>query len=263
MSPPRHLSPWIACLWEIQGDPGEGSAWAHRVLPDGCADLLFDLEASRYGSEHGELVGPMNRAIVAELRGKVALLGVRLKPGVVGAFAGIPADRLADKIAPTQELPSTLRLSAARLAALPTFAARSGLLSVAIQARLAELDSSPDELIRRAISRWVTAEAGGFAPVAVLARDLGLSERAFERRFASQVGLTPVRFRRLARLRSVLRLFASGLKDWAALAAATGFSDQAHLVRDYQQLVGLSPLRWAATQAPGAGFLQDGRISAI
>ncbi len=87
--------------------------------------------------------------------------------------------------------------------------------------------------------------------------------RAFERRFSANVGLTPVRFRRLARLRTVLRLFSEGARDWAALAAATGFSDQSHLVRDFQAFVGLSPTGWAATQAGNAGFVQDGRITSI
>jgi AraC-like DNA-binding protein len=103
----------------------------------------------------------------------------------------------------------------------------------------------------------------GFPTISILVRDLGLSERAFERRFVANVGLTPVRFRRLARLRSVLRLFSDGARDWASMAAATGFSDQSHLVRDFQAFVGLSPTRWAATQAGNAGFLQDGQVTSI
>jgi AraC-like DNA-binding protein len=77
------------------------------------------------------------------------------------------------------------------------------------------------------------------------------------------VGLTPVRFRRLARLRAVLRSHSEGARDWADLATVAGFSDQSHLVRDFQAFVGLSPTRWAATQAPDAGFLQDGQLTAL
>jgi len=99
--------------------------------------------------------------------------------------------------------------------------------------------------------------------VSVLARDVGLSERSFERRFVAQVGLTPVRFRRLARLRAVLRLHAGGMRDWASLAAATGFSDQSHLVRDCRAFTGLTPSEWAASQEGGVGFLQDGHITAL
>ena len=99
--------------------------------------------------------------------------------------------------------------------------------------------------------------------VSVLARDIGLSERGFERRFVAQVGLTPVRFRRLARLRAVLRLHAGGLRDWSELAAATGFSDQSHLVRDCRAFTGLTPTEWAASQEAPVGFLQDGTLTAL
>ena len=81
------------------------------------------------------------------------------------------------------------------------------------------------------------------------------------RRFVAEVGLTPVAYRRLARLRSVLRLYARGSRGWAAIAAATGFSDQAHLVRDCRAFTGLTPTEWAASQMPGAGFLQDGAVT--
>jgi transcriptional regulator GlxA family with amidase domain len=101
------------------------------------------------------------------------------------------------------------------------------------------------------------------AAVSILTRDIGLSERAFERRFLAQVGLTPVRYRRLARFRSALRLYAEGLHDWATLAATTGFSDQSHLVRDWRAFTGLTPTQWAAAQAERAGFLQDGLVTTL
>jgi AraC-like DNA-binding protein len=199
--PPADLARWIACFWQIGGAVGESSGFSHRVLPDGCADLLFDLQtARRRGGVQGEIVGPMSAGRLVELRAAVDLLGIRLRPGpVIGA----------------------------------------------------------------AVTRWARPHEVGFPNISILVRDLGLSERAFERRFVANVGLTPVRFRRLARLRAVLRLFSQGVRDWAALAAATGFSDQSHLVRDFQAFVGLSPTRWAATQAGNAGFLQDGQVTSI
>jgi AraC-like DNA-binding protein len=258
--PPPDLAPWIACFWEIRGATHDGTSHLHRVLPDGCADLLFDLEAARRsGGAPAQLVGPMSEASLHEMRGSVHLLGVRLRPGVVNGFAAIPADRVLDSSAPLAELPASLRPSVAALSEQPgTAVAR---LVSACRARAADLDS-PDVLIEHALSRWSRAEES-LPVVGVLARDIGLSERTFERRFAAQVGLTPVRYRRLARMRAVLRLHASGMTDWAELAAVTGFSDQAHLVRDCRAFTGLSPTEWAATQAAGVGFLQDGNLTAL
>jgi AraC-like DNA-binding protein len=226
------------------------------VLPDGCADLLFDLRSSH---GHVELVGPMSSAQLFGLGGRVDLLGARLRPGVVGAFTGIPADQLLDTTVPIREVP-TLQVDIAELSAVADTAGRIRLVSDACRERLAALEQ-PDQVVRYALTQWLRAERSRFPTISVLTRDVGLSERAFERRFVAHVGLTPVRYRRLARFRSVLRLHSAGVCDWAELAAMTGFSDQPHLVRDCRAFTGLTPTEWAATQQAGAGFLQDGNIT--
>src|SRR5689334_22782721 len=76
--PPRDLAPWVACFWRIVGHSIDVR---HRVLPDGCADLLFDLEGARGpGGASTDLIGPMSTAHVVELSGAVDLFGVRLRP---------------------------------------------------------------------------------------------------------------------------------------------------------------------------------------
>jgi AraC-like DNA-binding protein len=261
--PPSDLTPWIACFWQIVGGIGDGPPVLHRVLPDGCADLLFDLEGTRrIGGTPADLVGPMSGAQKFELHGAIDLLGVRLRPGAIGTFGGIPADRLLDTTAPISDLPPSLRVNVAELADPANLPARVQLLADSCRARLATL-GQPDSVVRQALAAWASAERSEFPTVSVLTRDIGLSERAFERRFVAQVGLTPVRYRRLARFRSVLRLHGGGRRDWAALAACTGFSDQSHLVRDFRAFAGLTPTEWAASQAGPAGFLQDADVTTL
>lgn len=260
--PSRELAPWVACFWEISGAVSEDVPFLHRVLPDGCADLLIDVEhARRFGGMPAELVGTMSQAQMYEMRGTVHLLGVRLRPGVVGAFSGVPGDDVLDASAPITELPRALRVNVAQLADTASFPDRASLLAEVCRARVGALDR-PDPIVCHALEEWSDAERPQPA-VSVLTRDIGLSERAFERRFVAQVGLTPVRYRRLARFRSVLRMHARGLRDWSALAAATGFSDQSHLVRDWRAFTGLTPTDWAASQTGRAGFLQDGHVTTL
>jgi AraC-like DNA-binding protein len=259
--PPRDLASWVACFWQIKGEPARDTTCSHRVLPDGCADLIFDFQAVRQAVEGG-FVGPMSHALVVNLQGLVDLLGVRLRPGAVGKFAGIPAHELLDLSAPLTELSQVLQIDVAAFEDDTTMEARIHRLTQLCRKRIADL-ATPDPLVRYAMTYLMPSAERESTAIAVLVRDLGLSERAFQRRFMSQVGLTPVCFRRLARVRSVLRAFAGGARDWSAAAANTGFSDQSHLVREWQAFVGLSPTQWAATQGQGAGFLQDGQITAL
>jgi AraC-like DNA-binding protein len=86
------------------------------------------------------------------------------------------------------------------------------------------------------------------APVtlAELATHAGLSRFELARTFRAQIGLPPHAFQldlRIARARSLL---AAG-EPPAAVAAACGFCDQAHLTRVFKRAVGVTPARYART----------------
>src|SRR5262249_5200393 len=87
------------------------------------------------------------------------------------------------------------------------------------------------------------------ADAAVKVRDLawqvGLSQRRFIQLFAAEGGLAPKlygRVRRFQRARGVGR-DATG-PDSAAGAAAWGVFDQSHLIRDFGEFSGLSPVSY-------------------
>jgi AraC-like DNA-binding protein len=138
------------------------------------------------------------------------VLGVRLRPGAVTAFGGVQAGELLDAVLPFSLGMSAEQLVAARLASgsrceQDSFQVQLRLVLEALRAHVDALDE-PDPVVRHALGRWVRAELPDFPSVSILTRDVGLSERAFERRFIANVGLTPVSYRRLARLRTVFRL---------------------------------------------------------
>lgn len=75
--------------------------------------------------------------------------------------------------------------------------------------------------------------------VTALREQSGLSHRRFIERFRDEVGMTPKLFGRISRLQAVLRgVEAQQRIDWAGIAAAYGYFDQAHLIRDLTILPG-------------------------
>jgi AraC-like DNA-binding protein len=83
--------------------------------------------------------------------------------------------------------------------------------------------------------------------VGVLAEELGTSVRRLQRLFAEYVGIGPKWVIRRYRLREVTERLASGAQvDWASLAAELGYADQPHFVRDFTDMFGESPTRYAA-----------------
>jgi AraC-like DNA-binding protein len=252
--PPADLAPWVACFWQIAGG-ADGITLAHRVLPDGCADLVFEAGSTA-------LVGPMSGATVVELCGRVDVMGIRFRPGIIGAFARLAADELLDAAIPSTDLAFALEVSDAQLFASAALAQRLDLLIRLCRRRISTL-SPPDPLIRHALARWLPAGTFDLPTVAAVNATVALSERAFERRFTRLVGMPPVRYRRLARFRRLLTLQRTVHGDWAAAAGVAGYSDQAHLVRDFRAFADVTPTEWAKAQAAHAGFVQDAAVTIV
>lgn len=82
-----------------------------------------------------------------------------------------------------------------------------------------------------------------------LAREVGLSQSALERRFNQTVGATPKRFAELVRLQRVLRLQASGTRP-SGIAQEAGYYDQSHFSRDFRRFVGLTPENYFGQPLP-------------
>jgi AraC-like DNA-binding protein len=83
----------------------------------------------------------------------------------------------------------------------------------------------------------------GIGSVDEIAALTGVSPRHLERRFQEVVGLSPKRLARVRRFQRALRFFERGVSGnrGAATAAACGYADQAHFIRDFGELAGCSP----------------------
>ena len=65
--------------------------------------------------------------------------------------------------------------------------------------------------------------------------------------FTEEVGLTPKLFCRVRRFQEVLRLVAGPARvEWANVALACGYYDQAHFIHDFRAFCGLSPTAYLA-----------------
>ena len=69
--------------------------------------------------------------------------------------------------------------------------------------------------------------------------------RRLQRLFLEYVGVGPKWVIRRYRLQEAVERAASAQLSWADLAADLGYSDQAHLVRDFTAVAGVSPAAYA------------------
>jgi AraC-like DNA-binding protein len=94
-----------------------------------------------------------------------------------------------------------------------------------------------------------------------VAARLQLSRRRLAELFTAEVGLSPKRYarvRRFQRARALARQARAA--GWGAIALASGYSDQPHLVRDFLAFSGFSPVDLARRSAAPVkeGHVADG-----
>ena len=239
------LSRWVDAFWAFAS-----TGKAHRILPDGCIDFIFDLEAGR-----AMVQGPMTRAELVALPEGSRVFGVRFLPGAASAFVDADAHTLEDRAADLEDVTTAARSwrLGERVAEARDHAARCRLIGDFLLDPRARTRPA-DVRLRHAVR--AVRHTHGSLPIADIARDLGVSERTLERLFRQHVGVRPKLYARIARMEWTRALAASHDESQAALAHLGGYADEPHLLRDFRALAGLSPSALLAEDR--VGFVQVG-----
>jgi AraC-like DNA-binding protein len=248
IAPPPELSSQVEAFWIREG--GEKTD-AHRVLPDGCIDLLFvDRQSGGQRLHSLFVVGPMTRFIDVKRKPGDSYVGVRFRPGAAPAVLGIAASEIVDASPTLENLwGSRARSLLDRLAEQGSAQERVDILRGALArpgARGPELDPRVAAAVR--LLRHSSSEIR----IESLSAAVGVSPRQLRRLFHESVGLSPKRLHRILRLRSVLDTARESSRresrDWSAISLDAGFYDQAYFVNDFRSWTGLSPTRYLAAR---------------
>jgi AraC-like DNA-binding protein len=254
-APSAVLQPFVQCYWTREPGPVPPAAPAvpahHRVLPDGCIDIVLG-----FGSAHGgvpdsvQVVGTMTRALLVDAVADESFIGVRFRPAKAAAFLRLPASELTDRRVPLDDLWRDAAAVGEALADAPGPAARVDALDRVLRARLEHGAHGDRRDVDEAVRRIVAA--GGSLGITRLAPALGVTRQHLARRFADLVGISPKTFARIVRLRRVIDEARAAqdraVPGWSALALAAGYYDQAHLTDEFRELTGLTPSAWWKTQ---------------
>jgi AraC-like DNA-binding protein len=235
--PPAGLRESLACLW-VRVIAADGGASVTDVLPDGCADLIWQSGRCAY------VAGPDTGPAPAELPAGTIVVGARFRPGAGGPALGLPLAQLRDQ---RVDLADCLPRLASQLPAdLPGDTALERVTR--LSAQLAS-DGPPDPVVRHG-TRLL---AGGRTSVTQLCTELSVSDRQLRRRFDAAAGYGPKTLHRVLRFRQVLEVLWSADRplDLAALAIQAGYADQAHLTRETTRLAGRPPATLAHAHTTG------------
>jgi AraC-like DNA-binding protein len=261
------LAPFLERVWTLEGHAEMLAGEPQVVLPDGRTELIFHfgdpferIDSSRNGNTTTLqprllFAGQLTSQLVLQPTGRIGVLGLRFHPfGAAGLFS-CPQDQLAGTTAALEALsiPAAQELGA-------IFGTTSTLAEAAVLAQHA-LVSLIDH--RRIDSRVADAvreiEAShGLASIDRVAMRVGMTRRHMERQFRQIVGMTPKRLARIARFQRAVRFLEgdgdAGRPGGAITAAACGYADQAHFIRDFRNLAGRAPTEHLLNKGVLTGF---------
>lgn len=226
--------------WVVHWDLPDGEHHDQHVWPHPVTNVVLEGGTATAG-------GVATKLFTRRLDGAGAAFGIMFRPAGFRPLLGAPVHTITDRTVPFGDVVDGAADLARSVAAAPDDAAAAA----TVDAFMGEV-VPPTEHPAEATMRLAEAVANDRDLVRVeqLADLAGRSPRTLQRRFADHVGISPKALIRRYRLFDAAEAARRDV-DWAALAATLGYADQAHLIRDFKDAIGMPPATYArAARAP-------------
>lgn len=240
------LRRFVECFWTLEGTSISEPVQPDRILPDGCVELILNF-GDRFKQHNGNeitvqpryfLAGQMTRPILISPMGVADIIGIRFQPGGTVPFIHTPMHEITDQVVELGGPEPILERKLLRVCAnLSNVANRLA----AIEKLLLSYVLSFNQTSWLLSSAARVVESTGLISVDQLASDAGISARQLERRFLSEVGVSPKLLSRILRFQQVFQAVERCDGAWAPIALECGYYDQAHLIRDFNQFAQQTP----------------------
>lgn len=245
--PPEELRDTIKCFWYNSSDHGETQS-GFEVQPDGYAEIIFHFGSGCSISHNGSLqplpspfmMGLLNQPALFYTKNRFEVIGIRCFPWTVFDLLGLPSGKDGVRIFehPVARLQPTLNkwIHAGRI--------DSALDEVRQYFLNARAQVATDSMLFKA--GVAMRKANGAMPVSQVAAAAHATVRTLERKFKQSSGYTVKDVSALIRFEQVRnRLWLYPDSNLAGLAHELGYSDQAHLSREFKRYSGTTPAAFA------------------
>lgn len=218
-----------------------------HIMPDLSSHLIFHVYQGKKGLQSQlNVIGPRSIFVEANLRKRRFTLFMKFTPLGASAFFPLPMGELRNESVDLMEFwgeEAFYLRESLKLKALENNA--SGCTQLIEQVLLKKLSQiHPLHATVNEAIRLINAQPI-LLSIKELAGKLGISERYLRKLMLQKTGLSPKRFARIARITQAIKMADQQWNaGWAALAVDHGYYDQAHMIDDFQELVGDSPERF-------------------
>lgn len=232
--PSADLEAYVEHYWAVRWDLRGLAPETAETLPHPSVHMIFG------GPCESRIAGVARGKWSTVLEGEGGVFAVKFKPGGFHPFARMPVATYTDRAVGLEEVwgEEAWPLERAVLGAGDD-GARIEIVEAFLRGRGPATDQN--------VARVAAMVYGAMADRSILSVDdlverHGVNKRTLQRLFAKYVGVSPKWVIQRYRLHEAAeKLAGDGAVSQAGLASELGYSDQAHFVRDFKQVVGVSP----------------------
>lgn len=257
--PKTDLNSLVKCFWTLEV-PAEYSSEKQRIVPDGCMELIFILgdNIKRYTSENefiiqprAIIVGQITEPFTIQPVGYVHCFATRFYPYGITNFIETPLKNLENKETPIAELFGTSianELEQKIIHAANT-QQRIEIIETFLLNKLNE-KTTIDNIVKSTVNALLSTS--GSSSIKVILKDDLSKRRQLERKFLSQIGMSPKQLGKIIRLQTALKLLINQKAEtFTEIAYESEYYDQNHFIKDFKEFTGTTPKE----------FLSDGQLT--
>jgi len=242
-APPPELAHAVEAVWTYEVTGARPAV--HRVVPDPAVSLcLMGTRApdGSAGASRLRLIGPIATPRLFAPPPGHAMAAIRLKLEWCRPLLGVaPWEHAGSEPCYADLRPDLAAPLEARLMRTREPADALRLLVAFVRERISGHEAAGGLLLA---SMESLRRGAGATRVRELADRLGVSDRHLRRLMVDETGFSPRHFARIQRFHALLKAVdLAPAPAWADLAARYGYADQSHLIREVQDLAGVTPTR--------------------
>ena len=242
------LQQYVRSFWYLQGKTLLASTHEEFMHPRGGFSIVFNLGDNlqldaQTVTETIFLDGANTVSRKMGFCGQTEMIGIRFYEGGAYPFLGLPLNELRNKHYFLDALKNDglLRLQH-KLQETSSLVRKVRLLEEWLFGRLAQ-GKAQHPIISAALVKQQTS--AGRLPIPSLASAVAMSQRQLERLYQSQVGISPKKYAQLLRVEQArFALKTTQNNTMTAVSAILGYFDQSHFIREFQAIVGMTPLAY-------------------
>jgi AraC-like DNA-binding protein len=248
-APHKDLASMVNFYWVLEVAPDENSS-KQRIVPDGCIEMAFILgdDIKRYTSEEEYILQP--RAMVLgqtmepfyiQPTGYVHTFAVSFYPSGFAHFVTEPIQNLRNKETPISLLfgeQEAADLEKKIIEARDT-GNRIRIIETFLISKLTNKNTI-DQIVTSTIDILLSTK--GKISINRVLNDDSSQRRQLERKFLSQIGISPKQLSKVIRMQWALKLLLNEEDEsLTTIAYESEYYDQSHFIKDFREFTGVSP----------------------